>query len=70
MAVPVTVAVVMPVVMFAVGAVHMRSSGHFGVAVLAMTVMIVSTTASAPTWIGITNTKAGITNAPVRPSHG
>jgi len=35
-----------------------------------MIVMIDSTTPSAPTWIGIRKTSAGITTAPVSASHG
>ncbi len=35
-----------------------------------MTVMMVSTAASAPTWIGMVRISAGITTAPVSVSHG
>jgi hypothetical protein len=41
MAVPVIVAVIMPVVMSAVGAVHMRRSARFSVAMAAVLVMVV-----------------------------
>ncbi len=35
-----------------------------------ISVMIVSTVPSAATWIGTTNTSAGMTTAPVSASHG